>query len=245
MIQWGALTLLHRGNLNLRRVASVCFPPPPPVASALSFTFVFIHPVFFPWGSSKRHSFSQEESFLRADSAEDFEIFKDWPLPRLTSVAQRLKNSVFVQQTLYFQLPVTNRFSCVFFWLQLCVIGYFPKSVALISITMLAYIWQRKSVTHLKRDEYLSFPAWKKGALQPSPVLKPNEKAPPAGESLPLSFPCVLCVGTVTRFSCGSHRPAYSWLTTAKKRHGGLAAGCPGPTNAKRESSQVLAQKKK
>lgn len=87
-------------------------------------------------------------------------------------------------------------------------------------------------------------PAWKKGALQPSPVLKPNEKAPPAGESLPLSFPCVLCVGTVTRFSCGSHRPAYSWLTTAKKKgHGGLAAGCPGPTNAKRD--KVLAQKKK
>lgn len=75
-------------------------------------------------------------------------------------------------------------------------------------------------------------------------VLKPNEKAPPAGRSLPLSFPCVLCVGTV-RFSCGSHRPAYLWLKKKKKGHGGLASGCSGPTSAKRESSQVLPQKKK
>lgn len=81
--------------------------------------------------------------------------------------------------------------------------------------------------------------------MQASPVSKPNEKAPPAGRSLPLSFPCVLCVGTVTRFSCGSHRPAYSWLKKKKGGYGGLAAGCSGPTNAKRESSQVLPQKKK
>lgn len=81
--------------------------------------------------------------------------------------------------------------------------------------------------------------------MQSSPVSKPNEKAPPAGRSLPLSFPCVLCVGTVTRFSCGSHRPAYSWLKKKKGGYGGLAAGCSGPTNAKRESSQVLPQKKK
>lgn len=171
------------------------FPPPPPVASALSFTFVFIHPVFFPWGSSKRHSFSQEESFLRADSAEDFEIFKDWPLPRLTSVAQRLKNSVFVQQTLYFQLPVTNRFSCVFFWLQLCVIGYFPKSVALISITMLAYIWQRKSVTHLKRDENLSFlSCLKEGSVAAKPSVETKWKGAPCRRVFAsvLSL-CVVC----------------------------------------------------
>ena len=132
------------------------------------------------------------------------------------------------------------------FWLQLCVIGYFPKSVVLISMTMLAYIWQRKSGTHLKRDEDLSFllSCLKERSVATAKPCWNQVKRRPLQDTLCLCpFPCVLCVGTLTRFSCGSHRPAYSWLTKKLKRHGGLAAGCPGPTNAKRESSQMLAQK--
>lgn len=152
-----------------------------------------------------------------------------------------------MQQTLYFQSPVTNKILLCFFWLQLCVTGYFPKSLALISITMLAYIWQRKSVTHLKRDEYLCFllPCLKRRECCSQAMLKPNEKAPPAGRPLPLSLPCVLRVGTVRRFSCGSHRPAYSWL---KKKKGGLAGellDALGPPLPKEKVVKCCLKKKK
>lgn len=152
-----------------------------------------------------------------------------------------------MQQTLYFQSPVKNKILLCFFWLQFCVTGYFPKSLALISITMLAYIWQRKSVTHLKRDEYLCFllPCLKRRECCSQAMLKPNEKAPPAGRPLPLSFPCVLRVGTVRRFSCGSHRPAYSWL---KKKKGGMAGellDALGPPMPKEKVVNCCLKKKK
>ena len=112
---------------------------------------------------------------------------------------------------------------------------------------MLAYIWQRKSVTHLKRDEYLCFllPCLKRRECCSQAMLKPNEKAPPAGRPLPLSFPCVLRVGTVRRFSCGSHRPAYSWL---KKKKGGMAGellDALGPPMPKEKVVNCCLKKKK
>lgn len=130
-----SINLLHRGNLNLRRVASVWVFPTgstSPTCSICPVLHLCLHtPGIFSWDPVK-DAVSQEESFLRADSAEDFEIFKDCP-PQVNKCCTEVENSVFVQTCIFSCLSQIDSL-VFFFWLQLCYWVHFPKSVALISM---------------------------------------------------------------------------------------------------------------